>query len=92
MSNQSGHKKTGLTELAALLTIGFSIYQGQKLGVIKPELIGHLVLTSWELASLAIPPALLAIRVAYKSLWRKDKRRASDVASDVVNADRELDK
>ena len=78
MQNQSGHKKTGLTELAALLTIGFSIYQGQKLGVINPELIGHLVIASWELAVIVGGSTFVVGRSIWKKFFRPNKPRSTD--------------
>ena len=64
-------KKTYISELSALGTIGFSVYQGYKHGVINPDLIGQAILHSYDLAMIIIPPALLAVRLAYKKWIRK---------------------
>lgn len=66
-------KKTYISELSALGTIGFSVYQGYKHGVINPDLIGQAILHSYDLAMIIIPPALLAVRLTYKKWFRKPK-------------------
>ena len=85
MSNQSGHKKTYTTEISALATAGFAIYQGYQHGVIRPELIGQLVMHSFDLAYIVVPAAICVGRVTWKKWFRKDEPRSSDIAKDRMN-------
>ena len=92
MQNQSGHTRTWQTEIYGGATALAACYQAYQLDTINPAAIGEAVTHLSVLLSIAIPAMLLWGRLTWKKFFRKDKRRASDVASDVVNADRELDK
>jgi len=79
------HKKRGITEVSSLLTVGFAIYQGNKHGVINPDLIGQLFVHSYDIASLAIPALILAARITYKKWFRKPKTAV--IAADRLKED-----
>ena len=61
-------KKTWITELSALSTVGFSIYQGYKHSAINPADIGLAVMSTADLLTIAIPALVLAVRGVYKKV------------------------
>ena len=67
------HKKTWATEASALITVIVAIYQGHKVGVINPELIGQMFMHSYEIAMIAIPASIAFIRKIYTKYFRKPK-------------------
>ncbi len=78
-------EKTGITELSALATVGFSIYQGYKTGVINPALIGQMVEQVYSVLSIVIPAVIFSCRMAYKKWFRRSKpinRRRSEAGND----------
>jgi hypothetical protein len=84
----NAHDKTWVTEMSALLTLLFTIYQGYKHGGIEPALIGQLFVNSYDLLSIVIPSTILVARLIYKKFFRRAKAKNARRAMAVVEADR----
>ena len=72
----NNHKKTGITEFAALATLFFTLYQGHKHGAINPDVIGQIILSLYDWVMIVIPPLLLSVRMAYKKWIRKPVKKS----------------
>ena len=60
-------KKTYTTEISAMATCGFAIFQGYKSGEINPALIGEMVTNLY----IVLPAVFCAVRLAYKK-WARE--------------------